>query len=60
LDGNHAPCSDVLIPDAGLSGAVQKVLENIKPTVELAQQKYLEAHNAIAVSHSFHVHSLLS
>eukprot|EP00884_Botryococcus_braunii_P004079 jgi/Botrbrau1/13672/Bobra.0378s0006.1 len=33
---------------------VVKVLENFKPTVELAQQKYLEAHNAITSSQLYH------
>eukprot|EP00884_Botryococcus_braunii_P004080 jgi/Botrbrau1/13673/Bobra.0378s0006.2 len=36
--------------ECGMAVAVVKVLENFKPTVELAQQKYLEAHNAITVS----------
>lgn len=33
--------------------AVVKVLQNLQPTVELAHKKYLEAHNAIAVSLAF-------
>lgn len=33
--------------------AVIKVLQNLQPTVELAHKKYLEAHNAIAVSFAF-------
>lgn len=45
--------SEDLVPMIGSGRAVQKTLEKLSPSVELAKKKYIEAHDAVVQAPSY-------